>query len=151
MLDARGLSQIMHERPATAFLIHGYIGAGKTTLAQQLEREKGAVRFTHDEWMATLFGNDPPENRFAEHAQRVSTVMETIWARCITLNTNVVLDFGFWSRRERDRVRSLVSGLGGKVVLYHVYCPMTLLGIGWKRETSSWTAASISPRTHLSF
>lgn len=130
MLDTGALTQILHENAATAFLIHGYIGAGKTTLARQLEQDEGAVRFTHDEWMAILFGDDPPENHFAEYAQRVSIVMEAMWTRCITLNTNVVLDFGFWSRRERDRVRSMVAEIGGKPVLYHVSCADD---IAWRR------------------
>lgn len=40
---------------ATAHLIHGYIGAGKTTFARRLETELPAVRFTHDEGMARFF------------------------------------------------------------------------------------------------
>jgi predicted kinase len=41
---------------ATAFLIHGYLGAGKATLARRLEVEQAAIRFTHDEWMRSLYG-----------------------------------------------------------------------------------------------
>jgi predicted kinase len=33
---------------ATAHLIHGFLGAGKTTLARQLERELPAIRFGAD-------------------------------------------------------------------------------------------------------
>jgi predicted kinase len=80
---------------ATAYLIHGYIGAGKTTLARRLEVDEFAVRFTHDEWMRSLYGDDPPEAHFAQFAQRISDVMEAMWTRCISLKTNVVLDFGF--------------------------------------------------------
>jgi adenylate kinase family enzyme len=36
---------------ATAHLLNGYLGVGKTTLARRLEHELPAVRFTHDEWM----------------------------------------------------------------------------------------------------
>jgi predicted kinase len=55
----------------TAHLIHGYLGAGKTTFAMGLESETGAVRFTHDEWMRKLYGEDPPFELFAEYARRV--------------------------------------------------------------------------------
>jgi hypothetical protein len=51
---------------STAHLIHGFLGAWKTTFAKKLEAELGAVRFSQDEWMAlarfqpimahTLFG-----------------------------------------------------------------------------------------------
>jgi predicted kinase len=131
----------MQEETATAFLIHGYLGAGKTTLARRLEIEQAAIRFTHDEWMRSLYaprdagscwptGDDLPEARFAECAKRVSAVMETVWTRCITLKMNVVLDFGFWTRSERDRVRDLVASLGGKSVLYRLSCPDE---VAWSR------------------
>jgi hypothetical protein len=51
----------MQENTATAFMIHGYLGAGKTTLARRLEVEHAAIRFTHDYWMGTLYGDDPPD------------------------------------------------------------------------------------------
>lgn len=43
----------MKQRPK-AFLIHGFLGAGKTTFAKRLEEEEKALRFTHDEWMSQL-------------------------------------------------------------------------------------------------
>jgi predicted kinase len=70
----------MRENTATAFLIHGYLGAGKTTLARRLEVEQAAIRFTHDEWMRSLYGDDPPETRLSEYAKRVSGVTpEMLW------------------------------------------------------------------------
>lgn len=120
----------MHDDKPIAFLIHGYIGAGKTTLARRLEAEESAVRFTHDERMRSLYGKDPPEARYAEYAQRISDLMETMWTRCIALKTNVVLDFGFWSRRERDRVRELVASLNGEARMYRLSCPDDL---AWSR------------------
>lgn len=120
----------MQENTATAFLIHGYLGAGKTALARRLEVEQAAIRFTHDEWMRSLYGDDPPEIRFSEYAKRVSGVMETVWTRCVALKVNVVLDFGFWTRSERDRVRDLVASLGGNSLLYRLSCPDE---VAWSR------------------
>lgn len=113
-----------------AFLLHGFLGSGKTTLAKQLEHEHSALRFTHDEWMSRLYGNDPPEADFSEYARGVFSVMETMWRRCLDLKTNVILDFGFWSRAERDRVRSLVGAHGGVPTLYSLSCPDDL---AWAR------------------
>ena len=110
-------------RSAVAFLMHGYLGAGKTTLARQLEADESAIRFTHDEWMQVLYGDDPPGALFAEYVQRVFKVMEPTWTRCLALNTNVVLDFGLWSRSERDHVRGLVTSLGCEAKLYRLWCP----------------------------
>lgn len=41
---------------ATAHLIHGFLGVGKTTFARQLEERLPAIRFSHDEWMARRYG-----------------------------------------------------------------------------------------------
>ena len=34
-----------------------------------------------------------------------------------------MLDFGFWSRSERDRTRALIAQLGGECRLYRLTCP----------------------------
>ncbi|KAB0679629.1 AAA family ATPase [Aureimonas leprariae] len=103
---------------ATARLIHGFIGAGKTTLARRLEAETGAIRFTHDEWMRRLYGRDPPEATFAESFRRVADLMEEVWTRCLSAGADVVLDSGLWQRTERDRVRGIVRRLGAECRLY---------------------------------
>ena len=112
----------MAQQAPLAFLLHGYLGVGKTTLARRLETEHAAIRFTHDEWMRALYGNDPPEAFFADYAGRVSRLIEATWTRCLELGLNVVLDFGFWSRSERDRTRALIAQLGGECRLYRLTC-----------------------------
>lgn len=107
---------------ATAHLLHGFLGSGKTTFARHLELTQPAVRFTHDEWMQRLYGDDPPEQHFADYATRVSAQIETVWTRCLTLGLDVVLDAGLWSRAERDRTRALVLSLGGEAKLYRLTC-----------------------------
>ena len=49
--------------------------------------------------------------------------MEDMWSRCLMLGIDVILDGGFWSRAERDRVRTHVAELGGRTLLYHLACP----------------------------
>ncbi len=75
---------------ATAYLIHGYLGSGKTTYAKALEQKSNAVRFTHDEWMKELYGDDPAEDSFADDAERVSKVMEAVWTRCLQIGVDVI-------------------------------------------------------------
>ena len=105
-----------------AYLLHGFLGCGKTTFAKQLEQECCAVRFTHDEWMSALYGDDPPAEQFQHYAARVSAVMEAMWTRLLDLGTSVVLDFGLWSRSERKRITLLTERHGGRPVLYHLRC-----------------------------
>jgi predicted kinase len=75
-------------------IIHGFLGSGKTTFARQLEVSLPAIPFSHAEWMAQLYGDDPPVGEFPEFARRVSEQIGTIWARCLELGLDVVLDFG---------------------------------------------------------
>ena len=107
----------------TAHLIHGFLGAGKTTFARQLEYSIPAIRFSHDEWVTRFYGNDPPAEHFADFCRRVHEQLDEIWPRCLELGIDVVLDFGFWTRRERDATRAKISGLGAQWRLYRLACP----------------------------
>ena len=75
---------------ATVHLIHGYLGVGKTTFAKRLEAELPAIRFTHDEWMARLYGTDPPVEMYGEYFRRVSEQIAETWPRCIALGVDVI-------------------------------------------------------------
>ena len=93
---------------ATLILMCGLPGAGKTTLAKRLERERDALRLTPDDWILAL-GIDPydePQRAVVEQLQW------DVAMRALELGTSVILDFGFWSRRERDDFRVRASALG---------------------------------------
>jgi predicted kinase len=102
--------------------VFGFLGSGKTTLAKRLELQHSAVRFTPDEWMARLFGEDPPADTFGDWAAALLDIMQPIWVRCLALGLDVVLDYGFWSRAERDRVRATVEDIGATHALWAVSC-----------------------------
>jgi predicted kinase len=131
-----------------AYMVHGFLGVGKTTFARRLEKEQEAVRFTHDEWMVRLYGNDPPAEHFQEYARRVFGTMEEVWTRCLDLGTNVVLDFGFWSRDERDHVRSLISRHGGEAILYRLDCPGDVAWDRIERRNKQAGSLYIAPETY---
>jgi predicted kinase len=92
----------------TLFLLCGLPGSGKTTLAKQLEREQPALRLTPDEWMGPLFGtsHDEPKRAIVEALQW------EVAEKALALGISVVLDWGFWSRTERDDFRSRAAALG---------------------------------------
>jgi predicted kinase len=107
----------------------GYLGAGKTTFARRLEQESSAIRFTHDEWIVRIFGRIPSV-LFEDHFERVSSVINSIWPRCTELGVDVVLDHGFWHRRQREEARRVALALGASVRLYYLYCDDN---IAWRR------------------
>jgi hypothetical protein len=103
---------------ATLFLICGLPGAGKTTLAKQLEHAHNALRLCPDEWIAQLL--DDPGDR--TEMDRLRDIVESIqWdaaTRALVLGVNVILENGFWSRQERIRFRTEAESLGARVELH---------------------------------
>lgn len=98
-------------------------GAGKTTLARSLERERDALRLTPDDWILAL-GIDPydePQRAVVEQLQW------DVAMRALELGTSVILDFGFWSRRERDDFRVRASALGVGFEIHFVDAPRSEL------------------------
>src|SRR6476469_7145718 len=100
---ARTLSrQIQLEPMPTLFLLCGLPGSGKTTLAKQLEIQHNALRLSPDEWIVQIL-QDPAD--IVERGRLRSPVENIQWElakRALVLGTNVILEFGFWSRQERD-------------------------------------------------
>jgi len=102
---------------ATLHLMVGLPCSGKTTLARQLEMEYAALRLTPDEWHTALFGNDVREE---QHDDRHSLIEARLWeiaARVLALGVNVILDFGFWAKVEREdyRLRAKQLGAGSEI------------------------------------
>jgi predicted kinase len=97
---------------ATLHLMVGLPFSGKTTLARKLERECPALRLTTDEWHVPLFGQDAKEpGHDARHAL-IEAMLWKIAGRALELGVNVILDFGFWAREEREDYRSRARQLG---------------------------------------
>ncbi len=109
----------------TVHLIHGYIGAGKTTFAKKLAEEVNGVRFNPDEWMVRLYGEDPPANQFAERLERVFALLDDQWVRVVRCGVDVVLDYGFWTRGSRDEARQRAALAGVPSRLYALQCSET--------------------------
>lgn len=112
---------------AVMVLIVGLPGAGKTTLARQLEEELQAIRFTPDEWMDPLFGIDEVDGR------RWVLESELLWgiaARALTVGVSVILDYGCWSESERDLFRTRAHELGARAEIVVLDLPHDEL---WRR------------------
>ena len=92
-------------------LICGRICSGKSTLAEALSRESGAVLLSCDELMTTLFPEPLGENYDAA-AARAKAYLHNQAARLARSGMDVILDWGFWRRDERESVRSFYAGWG---------------------------------------
>ncbi|WP_327356511.1 AAA family ATPase [Streptomyces sp. NBC_01304] len=100
----------------TLYLTCGLPGSGKTTLARRIERERDALRLTADEWLFRLHTKERgPE--LDKHRDPVEQVQWDVARRVLELGCNVVVDWGLWSREERDHYRTGARELGARVVL----------------------------------
>jgi predicted kinase len=100
-------------RQPTLFLTVGLPCTGKTTAARRIELEQNALRLTKDEWVKALYGNENPTS-----AQNViEGRLIDVGLRALELGSNVVIDYGLWSRDERSALRQAAADRGAMVEL----------------------------------
>ena len=58
-----------------------------------------------DEWHVRLFGQDAEDQEHDVRHSLIETLLWKIARRALGLGTNVILDFGFWAREEREDYR----------------------------------------------
>jgi predicted kinase len=115
----------------------GLPGAGKTTRAAELAAAHRALRLTPDEWMVCLYdGSQPPGKRDLLEGRLITLALQAL-----RLGTNVVLDFGLWSRDERSALRWLASSAGAscRVVYLPVDTDVQLARIAHRQATAPRT------------
>lgn len=117
---------IAKQSPQVAMLC-GMTGSGKTTFATKLETELPAICFSIDRWMIELYGHHMNRKDFE---LRMAIVKQLIWEsveRLIALSTNVILDYGFWTAKERIEVSSKIKNAGGIPILYFLDIPLDII------------------------
>jgi predicted kinase len=110
----------------TLHLICGLPGAGKSTLARQLERDLPALRLTADEWMARILGTGHSD----EDRSIVEAIQSDIALCALRLGVDVILENGFWGRAERDQYRARAEAVGAATRLHFLDVPRNEL---WRR------------------
>ena len=98
----------------TLHLACGLPGSGKTTLARRLAVERDALRFTKDELVLAL-GGDLYDDALRE---RVEAHLIELAFELLAAGRSCILDFGLWSREERDALRLRARAQGCRVELH---------------------------------
>lgn len=100
----------------TIHLIEGPVGAGKSTFAYRLSRERGAPRLVLDDWMARLFRPDrPDEGLWPWYQARKDRCIDQIWdvtEELLDLDSDVVLELGLVQRAAREAFYARVDAAG---------------------------------------
>ena len=89
---------------ARVIMTCGKICCGKTTYARKLEEELGAVVLSIDEVMLALFPDGAGEMHDA-YALRTEQYLLSLSLEILESGTDVILDWGLWTREQRDRLR----------------------------------------------
>ena len=107
-------------------MVCGLPGAGKTTVSKQLAGELGAVRMSPDEWMDALgidLWDQPARGR-------VESLQWAVTRELVALGITVIVEWGFWTRSERDALREEIHAAGALIELRFLDVPVDEL---WRR------------------
>lgn len=98
-------------------LICGRIGSGKSTFARHLARQKNAVILSSDDLTAAL-----P----CDHDASYPIVHAFLRQRALEIarrGTDVILDWGFWHRRDREEITAEITQAGLRPLWYYMDTP----------------------------
>ncbi len=90
---------------AKVILIGGKVCCGKSTYAKHLRKENRAVLLSVDEIMLEVFGLYAGD-RHDEYTQKIKKYLFAKSLEIIAGGSDVILDWGFWTRQERTRAKS---------------------------------------------
>ena len=105
----------MTELPVV-YLLCGFVGSGKTTYARRLEA-RGVVRLSIDERVFHQHGRhgvDYPEHEYPAHADAATNELDDRLTELLTEGRSVVLDYGLWSKEDRDWYKRLAEKHGAR-------------------------------------
>lgn len=115
---------------ATLHLICGLPGAGKTTLAKQLEANMHTIRLCPDEWIHALVSSNAERVELDRLRDPVEKLQWSLAQSLLRTGVDVILESGVWSREERIAYRNTAKELGAEVALHYLNIPKEEL---WRR------------------
>ena len=127
---------------AKVFLICGKICSGKTTYAEKLKGKEKAVVLSSDELMLSIF--DPLlGERHDEISRRANAYLMKMAVKLTEAGMNVILDWGFWTKRGRGEVSSFFEKQGIETEWHY----LAVSDEQWKRNIEKRNEEVLAGRT----
>lgn len=127
---------------AKVYLICGKLCCGKTTYSQKLCAESDAVLLSVDEMTLTVFSQNCGE----KHDEYVLNAKKYLLNKSLDLidkKINVVLDWGFWTRKEREFTKDFYKSRGIDCELHYI----DISDETWKASIEQRNKAVITDKT----
>jgi predicted kinase len=104
-------------------IVCGLPGSGKTTHARAVAEQAGGIRFCADEWMEALSIDHYDEAR----RHKVEALQWKAAQELLQLGLVVIIEWGTWSRADRDTLRLRAREIGAAVELHYFTAPLGVL------------------------
>ena len=120
----------------------GKICSGKSTYADKLRIANKAVLLSIDEITLALFGRDAGENHDM-YVERTEKYLFEKSVEIIESGINVVLDWGFWTKAERDFAKEFYHSRGIDFEIHYIY----ISDETWQRNIQKRNAEVLAGKT----
>lgn len=104
---------------AKVIMTCGKICAGKSTYAERLRSETGAVLLSVDEITLALFGSDTGDMHDT-YVERTEKYLYEKSVQIVRSGIDVILDWGFWTAKERKYAREFYKSYGISCELHFI-------------------------------
>lgn len=111
----------------TLHLLCGLPGAGKTTRARELESAGAGVLLNGDDWIWRLYPDDAEAAARDERRAVVEQLQWTVAEKLLRHGVSVIVDWGVWSKAERDHFCARALELGARPQIVFVDAPLATL------------------------
>jgi predicted kinase/GNAT superfamily N-acetyltransferase len=105
------------------YAIAGQMGSGKTTWARKLAKEKNALFFSTDQWVANLGVPIGSHENYAKYYTGLRDRIFEVAKQALSLEVPVVFDFGVNLPNGRAGLQKFASACGADLEIYHVSVP----------------------------
>lgn len=101
-------------------LLCGKICSGKSTYAKKLHQETNGIILSCDDLMLSIF-DEHLGSKHEEIVDKCKEYLYTLATHIAQSGYNVILDMGFWSKIERDTIKTRFRSLNIQTKLHYVY------------------------------